>query len=124
MKGLQCGDSCQREVQEGAGAGGSASLMETDRLVSFTTAQTETQKLASLGGNCSYFNSVHVGAVHERSCPCECFVVQTGSVAEMRGSPVWEEEGITAAVAQHTLQSLNTAGRHNEGPSPTACACV
>ena len=33
-------------------------------------------------------------------------------------------EGITAAVAQHTLQSLNTAGLHNEAPSPTECACV
>lgn len=32
--------------------------------------------------------------------------------------------GITAAVAQHTLQSLNTAGLHNEAPSPTECACV
>lgn len=32
--------------------------------------------------------------------------------------------GITAAVAQHTLQSLNTAGLHNEAPSPTERACV
>lgn len=33
-------------------------------------------------------------------------------------------KGEAAAVAQHTLQSLITAGLHNEAPSPTACACV
>lgn len=40
--------------------------------------------------------------------------------------------GFTAAVAQHTLQSLNTAGLHNEADSPTVlvnlcefvCVCV
>lgn len=32
--------------------------------------------------------------------------------------------GVRAAVVQHTLQSLNTAGLYNDGPSPTVCACA
>ena len=41
------------------------------------------------------------------------------------GSGSGRVQGITAAVAQHTLQSLNTAGLHNEAPSPTEmCVCV
>lgn len=55
------------------------------------------------------------------------FYFQCGLVVKMRRTVLWggrQWGGVRAAVVQHTLQSLNTAGLYNDGPSPTVCACA